>query len=68
MAWHVEFQPRIAYLAWNCDVNVKSVSIAHALRWRVASVGITLQSVSYPIWDNTSGAGSAPVGEPHSEL
>ena len=29
MAWHVEFQPRISYLAWNCDVNVKIVKCKH---------------------------------------
>ena len=22
MAWHVEFQPRIAFPFWNCDMNV----------------------------------------------
>ena len=31
MAWHVEFQPRIAYLAWNCDVNVKIVKCKHCM-------------------------------------
>ena len=33
------------------------VNIACVLRWRVASVGITLLGVAHPIWENISGAG-----------
>ena len=67
MAWPVGFQPRIANLAWNCEVNVKivSVSIAYALRWGVTSIGITLLGVAHPIWDNISGTGQASVGCSH---
>ena len=70
MAWHVEFQPRIVYLVWDSNVNVNllSVSIACALRWGVASEGITLLGVAHPIWDNILGAGNASVGGSHPEL
>ena len=47
---------------WNCDVNViVKVNIACALRWGVAFIGITLQGVTHPIWDNISSAGNASV-------
>ena len=42
------------------------VNIACVLRWGLASVGITLMGVAYPIWDNISGAGNAPMGSSHS--
>ena len=42
------------------------VNIACALRWGVASVGITLLGMAYPIWDNISGARQALVGGSHS--
>ena len=49
------------------NVMVK-VNIACALRWEVASIGITLLSMAHPIWDNISGARNAPVGNSHSDL
>ena len=48
------------------NVIVK-VNIGCALRWRVASVGITLLSMAHPIWDNISGMGNAPVDGSHLE-
>ena len=41
------------------------VNIACALRWGVASVGITLLGVAHPIWDNISAVGYAPVEDSH---
>ena len=41
---------------------IVKVNIACALRWRVASVVITLLSVAHPIWYNISSVGIAPVG------
>ena len=38
---------------------MSKVNIACALRWGVASVGITLLGVAHPIWDNISGVGCA---------
>ena len=37
------------------DPNV-SASIACALRWGVASVGVSLPGMAHPIWDNISNA------------
>ena len=50
----------------NVIVIVK-VNIACALRWGVASVGITLLGVARPIWDNISREGNALVGDFHQE-
>ena len=47
---------------------IVKVNIACALRWGVASVGITLLGVAHPIWDNISGVGNAPVGGSHLEM
>ena len=44
---------------------MSKVNIACALRWGVASVGITLLGVAHPIRDNISGAGHAPMGGSH---
>ena len=44
---------------------VIKVSIACALRWGVAFVGITLLGMAHPIWDNISGVGNALVGGSH---
>ena len=41
------------------------VNITCALRWRVASIGITLLGVAHPIWDNISGVGHAPASGSH---
>ena len=41
---------------------MSKVNIACALRWGVAFVGNTLLDVAYPIRDNFSGAGHAPMG------
>ena len=49
------------------NVIVK-VNIACALRWGVASVGITLLCVNHLIWDNISGAGNEPMGCSHLKL
>ena len=49
------------------NVIVK-VNIACALRWGVASVGITLLGVAHPIWDNILGVENALVGGSHLEL
>ena len=38
------------------------VNIACALRWGVASIGITLLGMAHPIQDNISSAGHVPVG------
>ena len=38
------------------------VNIACALRWEVASIGITLLGVAHPIRDNISGVGHASNG------
>ena len=48
------------------NVIVK-VNIACALRWGVASVGITLLGVAHPIWDNISGTINLSVGGSHPE-
>ena len=48
------------------NVIVK-VNIACALRWGVASVGITLLGVAHPIWDNILGAGNMLVDGSHLE-
>ena len=42
-----------------------NVNIACALRWGVASVGITLLSMAHPIWENISGAGYTLVDGSH---
>ena len=44
---------------------MSKVNIACALRWGVASIGITLLGVAYPIWDNISGVGHVLVGGSH---
>ena len=44
---------------------MSKVSIACALRWEVAFIGITLQGMAHPIRDNISGAGHAVVGGSH---
>ena len=44
------------------------VNIACALKWGVASVGITLLGVAHPIRDNISGAGHVLVGGSHPRL
>ena len=41
------------------------MNIACALRWGVASLGITLLGMTHPIRDNISGAGHAFVGDSH---
>ena len=48
-------------------MNVKIVKCKHCMCTRrgVASVGITLLGVAYPIRDNISGAGQAPVDGSH---
>ena len=46
------------------NVIVK-VNIPCALRWGVASVGITLLGVAHPIWDNISGTINFPMGGSH---
>ena len=48
------------------NVIVKG-NIACALRWGVASVGITLLGMTNPIWDNISGTGNAPMDSSHME-
>ena len=48
------------------NVIVK-VNVACALRWGVASVGITLLGMAHPIWDNISGTGNLLVEGSHSE-
>ena len=48
------------------NVIVK-VNIACALRWGVATIGITLLGVAHHIWDNNSGAGNALMGGSHPE-
>ena len=45
--------------------KVLKVNIACALRWGVASVGITLLGMAHLIWDNISSAGHTPVGGSH---
>ena len=45
---------------------MSKVNIVCALRWEVASVGITLLGVAHPIRDNISGVGHAQVGGSHS--
>ena len=45
-----------------------NVNIACALRWGVASVGITLLSVAYLYGKNISGAGHAPMDGSHPGL
>ena len=47
---------------------IVKVNISCALRWGVASVGITLLGEAHPIWDNISGVRNAPVGDSHPEL
>ena len=46
---------------------IVKVKIACALRWGVASVGITLLGMAHPIWDNISGAKNESVGDSHPE-
>ena len=46
------------------NVIVK-VNIICALRWGVASVGITLLGVAHLIWDNISSARNASMGSSH---
>ena len=44
------------------------MNIAYAVRWEVASIGITLLGVAHPIRENFSGVGYMPVGGSHSGL
>ena len=48
------------------NVIVK-VNVACALRWGVASVGITLLGMAHPIWDNISGTRNLQVEGSHPE-
>ena len=46
------------------DLNA-SASIACALKWGVASVGVSLLGVAHPIWDNISDAEQTRVDDSH---
>ena len=67
MAWHVECQPKIS-MFFACECELSSVNIACALRWGVASIGITLLGVAHPIRENISGAGYTSVDCSHPGL
>ena len=43
------------------------MNIVCALRCEVASIGISLLGVAYPIWENISGTGSTPVDGAHTK-